>query len=142
MGDTLWIEARGRPQAETADDCSISFRLADHLDALAKRLGVGPFSGFFDHSEVNAAYADLAAEAGVELPEGSGEAKWSDSRAGLEVVRTLQDRLATHPGELGFEFGAGRRHWPAALAKEMSHFRAVLERAVADDQPFRLLVVP
>jgi hypothetical protein len=142
MGDTLWIEARGRPQAETADDCSISLRVADRLDDLAKRIGVGPFSGFFDHSEVNAAYADLIAEAGVDVPDGPGAAKWSDAQAGLQVVRALQEHLATHPGELDLDLGPGRDHWPARLAEELAHFCAVLERAVADDQPFRLLVVP
>ena len=141
MGNTLWIEARGRPQAETAEDCSISHALADHLNALAGRLSVEPFSGFFDYSESNAAYADLIAESGVELPDEPAGGTWFDAESGLKVVRALQDRLEAHPAELGFQPGPGQDHWPARLTEELRHFRAVLEQAVADGQPFRLLIV-
>jgi hypothetical protein len=142
MGQTIWIETRGRPQAETAQDCSVSHALADQLDDLAARSGVESFSGFFDYSELNVANADLLAEAGIELPDEPAGATWFDSALGLKTIRILQDRLATHPAELRFRPRPGQEHWLSKLTDELQHFRAVLERAVADGQPFRLLIVP
>ena len=40
MGAAIWIEVRGRPFKETADDCGKMHRLAGQLDELAFALAI------------------------------------------------------------------------------------------------------
>jgi hypothetical protein len=61
MGNTIWLEVRDRPGAETHHDLSILHGLTVELDALAKRLGVTPPSDFYDYSPVEAPRIEMTA---------------------------------------------------------------------------------
>jgi len=91
MGNTLWIESRGRPRAETQRDLSILGKLDRELDKLAMRLGVTTLSSFYDDSVLIESYAELAEEAAVKAE--SPVPKWFDSIKGLETIKALRDRL-------------------------------------------------
>lgn len=57
MSDTIWVQVRGRPDAEP-QDCSIMLKRSGRLDRLARQLGVAQPSGFHDHSSLAEEYAD------------------------------------------------------------------------------------
>jgi hypothetical protein len=51
MGDTIWVDVRGRPEdADLPPDSSLMLRLQDELEALAAKLGVPKLSDFYDYS--------------------------------------------------------------------------------------------
>ena len=140
MGNTLWIESRGRPRAETQRDLSILGKLDRELDKLAMRLGVTTLSSFYDDSVLIESYAELAEEAAVKAE--SPVPKWFDSIKGLETIKALRDRLQNDFGEVNWRPEKSKQHWPQHLLDEMKFCQAVLEDAVAQEQQFRLLIVP
>ena len=143
MGDTIWVDVRGRSKSEVPADNSMLLRFKDDLDRLSKKLGVARLSDFHDYSALEEAYGDLVDELGSEVPgESAANGGWHDSKPALDAVRALRSHLASHPGDLGFEPTASRAHWPAALMEELEHCESVLADAVTRRRQFRLLIVP
>ena len=156
MGNTIWVEVRGRPVKETANDSSTMYRLMDNLDALAQRLGVAKLSGFYDFSALEEAYGDLdetddddsadeetaEEERELTLEERQAKGEWFDSAEGLKAIRALRQRLAEHFDELGFTPSQSTGHWPKQLMDELTITERILEAAAASQQDFRLLIVP
>jgi len=170
MGSTLWVEIRGLPLKETADDCSKMNRLADEFDALATRLGVRKLSDFFDYTEMGrAADAELEAlEIGDEPPadasEGDGDdvgdetvrdataesptereavGEWFDSAEGLATVRALSAYLADHASELKMPTSPGdAERYRRELLDELRLCDGFLARAASSARQFRFLLVP
>jgi hypothetical protein len=143
MGDTIWVDVRGRSADDVPSDNSIMLRLQDQLDRLSKKLKVAKLSDFYDYSDLEAAYGEFGDDpegdpaAADALPEGA----WYDPEPALAAVRAIHDHLEEHPEDLGFRPDRPRAHWPGALMEELAHCRSVLEDAVARGQQFRFLVV-
>jgi hypothetical protein len=147
MGDTIWVDVRGRSRGDLPRDNSIMLRMSAQLDRLSKKLKVPKLSDFYDSSEAEAQYADFAEgeEPGEEDEAGDDEqvkGSWFDAGQALAAVRAIHDHLAQHPEDLGFKAGPSESHWPGQLMKELKHCRAVLEKAAASNRPFRFLIVP
>jgi hypothetical protein len=153
MGHTIWVEIKGRPTKETAQDSSIMHRLMDNLDALAGKLGVQKLSDFYDYSELERAYGDFdesedSEDAAQEEPgkptleQRQAKGKWFDSTVGVASVRKLREHLAARFADLGFVPDKSKGHWPKRLMDELTHTEAALNDAAAQGQQFRLLIVP
>jgi hypothetical protein len=147
MGDTLWVDVRGRAGDDLPRDNSIMLRLQSQLDGLAARLIVSKLSDFYDYSEMEAAYGDFgeeneatddAPDAGDNPPGG----EWYDPRPALAAVRAIHAHLSEHSADLGFHPDPSRAHWPAALMDELADCLAVLQSAADQGRPFRFLIVP
>jgi hypothetical protein len=152
MGHTIWVEVRGRPLKETADDSSIMHRLMDSLDELAGRLGLRKLSDFYDSSELEAAYGDFDDDAEDDsdeepaaeptLEEGQSKGDWFDSATGLDSVRRIRERLTEQFDDLGFKPEPSTTHWPKQLMEELERTERILTDAASRNQSFRLLIVP
>lgn len=161
MGSTIWIEVYNRPLKETADDCSKTHHLIDQLDGLATRFGLAKLSDFYDWTEMAfAADAETRAIEAIErgeepeasfrmpptrqsLEERQSTGKWFESASALTTLRTLKEHLARHPGDLDLSTDPSDvARYQAELMDELNLFDQVLQRAVADCQHFRFLVVP
>lgn len=148
MGDTIWVDVRGRPPGEALPDNSLMLRLEKQLDRLCRKLNVPKLSEFYDYSELEAQYGDLGddegepGEAGPAGDDGHEGGVWFDPDPALAAVRALRDHLARHPEDLGFKPDRSRAHWPADLREELRYCQSVLEEAVARGRQFRFLIVP
>jgi hypothetical protein len=91
VGNTIWVDVEGRPEANLPPDNSIMLRLMDQLDGLADRLKVAKLSEFFDYIVVEAEYADLEASSDAEC-DSSGT--WFDTKRALDAVRAIDNRLS------------------------------------------------
>jgi len=163
MGSAIWIEVRGRPFKETADDCCKMDRLADELDDVATRLGVPKLSSFFDWTEMTraadaeTAYCELRDGLREEEPEPefrdiTGEplairektGEWFDSGQGLRTIQAVRTDLNQHanavplPTHSPEDFERYRRE----LLEEFQLCERFLVEAVASGQQFRLVIVP
>lgn len=134
MGNTIWIEAQGRPGSETHDDMSVLLRLDKPLDALATKLGVTKLSDFYDYRELLENFGDDEEE----LPDPS----WFDSVKGLETVKSLRQHLEQDFDELEWKPDESEAHFPQTIMDDLKFCESVLEEAVAKGQKFRLLIVP
>ena len=56
MGDTIWVDVRGRSKDELPHDNSIMLRLKGDLDRLSTKLKVPKLSDFYDYSALEAEY--------------------------------------------------------------------------------------
>jgi hypothetical protein len=130
----LWIEARGRAGSETHQDMSVLLHLVASLDVLSARLEVAKLSSFFDYSQLETAFD-------IEGPHVCKPA-WSRAIDGLDAVKALRVALQDDFAILGWAPRAGEEHWPHSVMEDLQWCQNVLERAVADGQAFRLLVVP
>ncbi|MBK6696049.1 MAG: hypothetical protein IPG50_28140 [Myxococcales bacterium] len=128
MGNTIWIEVRDRPGAETHEDLSVLHALTDQLDALAKRLGVTQPSAFYDYSPL--------------LPvEEHANPTWFDANRGLESMTTLHAVLREDFGSLRWTPDASQQHWPESLLDELTFCERILAEAARDARAFRLMIV-
>jgi hypothetical protein len=157
MGDTIWVEVRGRPLEETGADLSFLLRAIFPLDELAAGLGVPAPSGFLDYTEVERDMQDI-----IDPPEGRGRGrgghrrpeesvaereavgKWFDAAAGLATVRALHRHLEVHPDAVRFKEAAERdeRRCREELMNDLRRCERMLAEAVAEGRRFRLLIVP
>lgn len=151
MGDTLWVEVRECPLRDTASDSSIMLRLIDNLDALAVTLNVSKLSSFFDYSELNRAYSYLDLQLSpaekeriaeeFSMDQGRTIGDWFKSESGELSVRTLRRHLIENFTDLQFVPDESTDHWPSKLLEELEFTETVLKKAVAEQRPFRFLVV-
>jgi hypothetical protein len=145
MGDTIWVDVRGRSSADHPGDNTIMLRLKGPLNRLSRKLNVAKLSDFYDYSELAAQYGDLAEDESTDAvaPDDSqSRGSWFDAGQALAAVRAIHDHLAQHPEDLGFRPDESRGHWPRALMDELKHCQTVLADAVARGRPFRFLIVP
>src|SRR5689334_6817724 len=139
MGDTIWVDVQGRAEDDLPSDNSIMLRLDEQLDRLSAKLGVAKLSDFYDHSEKEAEFADLAQDADVEEDDESGQVAeratapgtWFDPAPALRAVTAIRQHLVRHPADLGFKPDASASHWPSDLMDELEYATAVLEDAVS-----------
>ena len=136
MGHTIWVQAKNR-ESETNHDLSIIHRLGEELAALSSRLGVKALTSFYDNSDLAAAMSDEFGQ----IPAEALKPVWFEAAEGLQTVAALLRQLTADFGSLGWEPSRSRRHWPEAVLKELQFCETVLTRAVAESQPFRLLIV-
>jgi hypothetical protein len=139
VGQTIWIDVRGRPGSETHNDMSVLLRLDRELDALAEKFGVAKLSDFHDTSQLIDEYKSILEEAGVDssVPDPS----WVDSSTGLETVTTLRLHLERDFSVLNWQPDKSRKHWPENLLNDLRFCEKVLNEAVSNAQPFRLMIV-
>jgi hypothetical protein len=163
MGSAIWIEIRGRPFKETADDCCKMHRLADELDDLATRLGVRKLSRFFDWTEMaraadaETAYCEFRDGLREEEPEPEfrnitseplatrdQEGEWFDSSQGLGTIQALRSYLDEHAEaiELSANSVEDLERYRRELLAEFQLCEQLLIEAVASGQQFRLVIVP
>ncbi len=150
MGHTIWVEIKGHRLGEGAADSSTMLRLIDQLDSLAVKLNVPKLNEFLDYTELETSYVDLLPESEREavvprdatFEQKQAKGKWFDSGAGLEMIRALIVRLTENFADLGFTPDQSTQHWPAQLLDELKHNEAMLARAVEEERPFRLSIVP
>jgi hypothetical protein len=133
MGNTIWIEVRGRPANETHEDMNVLHALEKHLDVLAEKLGVTSLTDFYDYGEPLANFGD----AEDELPDPS----WFDSAKGLESFGTLRACLEKNFASLDWRPVGSEQHYPQTLFEQLQFCQSVLEEAVRKGQQFRLLIV-
>jgi hypothetical protein len=148
MGDTIWVDVRGRSREDVPPDNSIMLRLKDQLDRLSGKLNVAKLTDFYDYSELEAQYGDQGdnedeSEDGIGTDDAhQAKGSWFDAGQALAAVRALRDHLVQHPEALGFKPDRSRAHWPGYLMDELQDCQTVLEEAVARGRPFRFLIVP
>jgi hypothetical protein len=145
VGDTIWVDVRGRSKGEPLQDNSIMLRLKGPLDRLSKKLKVAKLTDFYDYSELEAQYGDVEEESddGAELADdGQSRGSWFDPGQALAAVRAIHNHLLKHPEDLGFKPDPSRAHWPVYLMDELKHCQTVLEDAVSRGRQFRFLIVP
>jgi hypothetical protein len=142
MGDTIWVDVRGRPKGELPPDNSIMLRMKDQLDRLSRKLKVPKLSDFYDYSELEAQYGDFMEDEDGSKGAGWPSGSWFDPAKALAAVRAIHDHLGRHPEDLRFKPGPSRAQWPGELLEELKHCQTVLEEAVARGRPFRFLLVP
>jgi len=146
VGHTIWIDTKGRPEAEHTD-MSVLLRLDKELDALAEKLGVEKLTNFYDYSVLQDEYGDLD-EAGEEDADETGEesetpaGSWFDSAKGLQTVKALRSQLLKDFSALSWAPDESRRHWPQSLLEDLELCESTLSEAVANGWQFRLLIVP
>jgi hypothetical protein len=148
MGNTIWVDVRGRSKDDELQDNSIMLRLEKELDRLATKLNVAKLSEFHDYSELEAAYGEFDDEGNESADEGLSDndsqatGDWFDPGAALTSVIAIHNHLVQHPEDLGFVADPPRAHWPGQLMNELIHCRSVLEKAVSEGKQFRFLIVP
>jgi hypothetical protein len=134
MGNTVWIDVRGRSGSETHDDMNVLLRLNQQLDVLAVSLGVTKLTEFYDYRELILSY------------EGDGEEivpdQWFDSTNGLVTFKALRLCLESNWDALGWTPDKFKQHWRRTLMDHLEFCEKVLEQAVLNEQEFRLLIVP
>jgi hypothetical protein len=138
MGDTIWVDMQGRSKEELPSDNSIMLQLKDDLDGLSDKLRVPKLSEFYDYSELEAQYADLAEESDPDEPRGT----WFDPAPALSAVRAIHDHLTQHPEDLALANNPRRSHWPAYLMNELMNCQNTLDLALSRGRQFRFLIVP
>ncbi len=131
MGQTIWVDIEGRSKGEALPDNSIMLRLDEPLRKLCDKLHLATLSDFFDYSILE-----------KEFTGESGGESWFDPAPALAAVTTLRQHLSQRFEELEFDFDHSRKHWPAALMKELAYSEETLQRAVASGRKFRFLIVP
>lgn len=134
MGNTLWIDVHERSGKETHQDMNILLCLGENLDALADRLGVTKLTAFYDYSPLLEAACD-------DEPSADASPSWFDSSQGLKSVRALLDRLDNDWGSLNWQEDQSTEHYRSTLLENLRLCERVLEKAVVDRQPFRLMIV-
>ena len=138
MGHTIWIEAKGRG-SETHNDMSVLHAVQKELDDLAGRLGVTKLTAFYDYEALLDYYKDeVGSDDSVEAPGPS----WFDSADGLKSVATIRKELEESFDSLKLKSDKPRKHYEQKLLEDLRFCQSVLEKALADGQSFRLLVVP
>jgi hypothetical protein len=160
VGSAIWVEAYNRPLKETADDCCKSHRLADQLDRLALALGVRKLTDFYDWTEMTlAADAELRALEAIErgeesegsfrnltgqsISERQSTGEWYEPTEALVAVRALKDHIARSPSAVEVPAAPDDEgRYRGELMAEFELFQQMLERAVAEGQRFRFLIVP
>jgi hypothetical protein len=138
MGNTVWIDVRGRAGSETHHDMNVLHGLDQQLDALANSLGVTKLTEFYDYRELIL----LARAAGVDQDNEEVSDEWFDSTNGLATFKALRLCLETNWDALGWTPGESELHYPPTLMSHLEFCEKVLEEAVLNGQEFRLLIVP
>lgn len=148
VGDTIWVDVKGREKGDVPRDNSMMLRLKDELDRVSDTLSLPRLSQFYDYSELQSQYGDFVDQpvpddsaADVIDGEQTGGA-WFDPAPALAAVRAIQDHLEKHPEDFSFPADPRRRHWPADLIAELKDCRSRLEVAVSQGRQFRFLIVP
>jgi hypothetical protein len=130
MGNTAWIDVRGRAGSETHHDMNVLLRLDQRLDVLAVSLGVTKLTEFYDYRELIFSYDE-------EIVPG----QWFDSANGLATFKALRLSLETDWDALGWTLNESQQHWRRTLMDDLGFCEKVLEQAVLNEQEFRLLIV-
>src|SRR6187402_308368 len=105
MGDTIWVDVQDREKAELPADNTMLLKMQSHLQKLAAALKVDPLTDFYGRDGW------------------LRSAKWLAPATALASVSAIQDRLQSHPEELGFELISSRKHWPQNLMNELQGCR-------------------
>jgi hypothetical protein len=134
MGNTAWIDVRGRAGSETHHDMNVLLRLDQRLDVLAVSLGVTKLTEFYDYRELIFGY-DGDCEQTV-------SDQWFDSTDGLATFKALRLCLETNWDAFGWTPDESEQHWRRMLMDDLEFCEEVLEQAVLSEQEFRLLIVP
>ena len=142
MGNTIWVDVRGRKKKEPLRDNSIMLNLEKQLDGLAPKLNVAKPSEFFDYSELISQFEDEFDEDTLAAVNETTRESWFHPASALASVRALRSHLEHHFEDLGFKPDKSRSHWPASLMEDLRHCEEVLEMAATSGREFRFLIVP
>jgi hypothetical protein len=134
MGNTAWIDVRGRAGSETHHDMSVLLRLDQRLDVLAVSLGVTKLTEFYDYRELISKHDRDDEEIVAD--------QWFDSTSGLATFRALRLFLESNWDAFGWTPDESEQHWRRTLMDDLGFCEKVLEQAVSNEQEFRLLIVP
>lgn len=142
MSTTLWIATlEGRTMDSDSDDHSVSYALADQLDAACAQLGVPAFSSYFDTTDAEMCLSDEfdgddEAEPDPETGYAYGidDMQWFDAASGRQTLQALRQHIAGSGGD----WAGDERD---ALLEELDDFIARLEAPAAHGGKFHLALV-
>lgn len=140
MGMTLWIHTlQGREMSDNSDDHSVTYRLADQLDAICEEIGIPKLSSFFDSTDLELNMSDDVDDEQEPDPEtgyayGIDDMQWFDAAEGLSVIRKLRAHLESSTLEVDEEE-------KSMLIEELDDFIAQLEVPASNGGKFNLPIL-